>query len=121
MMISYLNLILPTLKNGDVIFIHGFSQVVKIADVIQEMISGCGQRVDVVFTESSQNRVTKMLPALTDNIDLTVVDLYKNNVDKIQDGLGIDKNYAETLFHRPGTFYVKTKVSSDYVYLDQIL
>lgn len=121
MMISYLNLILPTLKNEDVIFIHGFSQVVKIADVIQEMISGCGQRVDVVFTESSQNRVTKMLPALADNIDLAVVDLYKNNVDKIQDSLGIDKNYAETLFHRPGTFYMKTKVSSDYVYLDQIL
>lgn len=121
MMISYLNLILPSLKNGDVIFIHGFSHISKIADIVQDMIAGCGRRVDVVFTESSQNRVKKTLPLLVDNIDLTVVDLYKNNVDKIRDDLSIDKSYAESLFHRPGTFYMKTQVSSDYVYLDHIL
>lgn len=121
MMISYMNLILPTLKNGDAIFIHGFSQVTKIADIIQEMVANCGTRVDVIFTESNQNRVMKTLPALSDNIDLTVVDLYKNSIDKIAGTLGIDKAYAESLYHQPGTFYVKTKISSDYVYLDHIL
>lgn len=121
MMISYLNLILPTLQNGDVVFLHGFSYVAKIADVIQEMIASSGRRVDVVFTESNQNKVTKVLPLLSDQIDLTVVDLYKNSVDKIREPFSIDKAYAETLYDRPGTFYLKTKVSSDYVYLDHIL
>ena len=121
MMISYMNLILPSLKNGDVIFLHGFSHLSKISEVIQEMIANCGTRVDVVFTECNQNRVQKLLPQLNDNIDLTVVDLYKNSVDKICDVLAIDKAYAETLYDRPGTFYMKTKVSSDYVYLDHIL
>lgn len=121
MMISYMNLILPSLKNGDVIFIHGFSSLSKIAAVIQEMVANCGTRVDIVFTESNQNRVQKLLPILSDNIDLAVVDLYKNSVDKIRDDLKIDKAYAETLYERPGTFYMKTKVSSDYVYLDHIL
>lgn len=121
MMISYMNLILPTLKNGDVIFIHGFSQVTKIADILQEMIANCGTRVDVVFTESNQNRVLKALPALTDNIDLAVVDLYKNSIDKLVGPLGIDKAYAEGLYHQPGTFYMRTQIASDYVYLDHIL
>ena len=121
MMISYLNLILPTLRNGDAVFIHGFSYVSKIADVIQEMVANSGTRVDVVFTESNQNRAMKTLPLLSDNIDLAVVDLYKNSVDKIREPLAIDKAYAESLSGRPGTFYMKTKVSSDYVYLDHIL
>lgn len=121
MMISYLNLILPTLENGDVIFIHGFSHVAKIADVIQEMIGSCGRRVDVVFTESNQNRTVKALPLITDNIDLTVVDLYKNSIDKLTEPLAIDKAYAESLSGQRGTFYMKTKVSSDYIYLDHIL
>lgn len=121
MMISYLNLVLPTLRNGDAIFLHGFSHVAKIADVLQEMIASCGRRVDVIFTESSQNRAAKTLPVLTDAIDLAVVDLYKNAVDKIREPLAIDKAYAESLYDRPGTFYMRTKVSSDYVYLDHIL
>ena len=121
MMISYMNLILPTLQNGDVIFIHGFSKVSGVAQVIQKMIANCGARVDVVFTESNQNRVQELLPLLEDNIDLSVVDLYKNNTDKIRMDLGIDKKYADTLKDREGSFYMKTAVSSDYVYLDHIL
>lgn len=121
MMISYMNLILPTLHNGDAIFIHGFSKVSGVAQVIQKMIANCGARVDVVFTESNQNRVQELLPLLEDNIDLSVVDLYKNNTDKIRGALGIDKTYADTLKDREGSFYMKTSVSSDYVYLDHIL
>lgn len=121
MMIAYLNLILPTLKNGDVVFFHGFSYVTDIADVLQEMIANSGRRVDVVFTESNQNRTMKALPHLSDAVDLTIVDLYKNAVDKVRESFGIDKAYAESLYERAGTFYLRTKVSSDYVYLDHIL
>lgn len=121
MLISYLNLILPTLQNGDVVFFHGFSHVEKIAGIIQEMIANCGTRVDVVFTESNQNRVQKLLPLLQDHLDLCVADLYKNRVDKVAEALAIDKSYADHLKDRPGAFYMKTTISSDYVLLDHIL
>lgn len=121
MLISYLNLILPTLQNGDVVFFHGFSYVEKIAGIIQDMIANCGTQVDVVFTESNQNRVQKLLPLLQDNLDLCVADLYKNRVDKIAEELEISKEYATNLKDRPGSFYMKTTISSDYVFLDHIL
>ena len=121
MMIAYLNLILPTLKNGDAIFFHGFAQVAGIADILQEMISSSGRRVCVTFTESNQNHVQRLLPVLDDSLDLTVVDLYKNATEKIRGELKIDGNYAQTLAERPGSFFMGTKTSEDYIFLDHIL
>lgn len=121
MLISYLNLILPTLHNGDVIFFHGFSHVEGIAKVIQDMIANSGTRVDVVFTESNQARTAQLLPLLQDSVDLTIADLYKNGIDKVQKAFAIDAGYASKLKDRPGSFYMKTSVSSDYVFLDHIL
>lgn len=121
MMIAYLNLILPTLKNGDAVFFHGFTQVAGIADILQKMVADCGRRVCVAFTESNQNRAQKLLPVLEDALDLTVVDLYKNSTDKIRDDLKIDGNYAQTLSERPGAYFMGTKTSEDYIFLDHIL
>ena len=121
MMIAYLNLILPTLENGDAIFFHGFTQVAGIADLLQEMIASCGRRVCVTFTESNQNRAQKLLPILDDALDLSIVDLYKNSVDKIRDVLKIDANYAQTLSERPGAYFMGTRSSEDYIFLDHIL
>lgn len=121
MMIAYLNLILPTLENGDAIFFHGFTKVAGIADILQEMIASSGRRVCVVFTESNQNRAQQLLPLLDDALDLTVVDLYKNSTDKIRDALKIDANYASTLSERPGAYFMGTKASEDYIFLDHIL
>ncbi len=121
MMISYLNLVLPTLKNGDAVFFHGFTKVESIAEILQKMIADSGRRVCVTFTESNQNRVQKLLPVLEDTLDLTVVDLYKNSVDKIQADLKIDANYAQTLSERPGAYFMGTKKSEDYIFLDHIL
>lgn len=121
MMIAYLNLVLPTLKNGDAIFFHGFTKVAKIADVIQDMVANCGKRVCLTFTESNQNQAQKLLPLLQDALDLSVVDLYKNQVDKIQEDLKIDAGYAQTLSERPGTYFMGTKSSEDYIFLDHIM
>ena len=121
MMMSYLNLILPILKNGDVIFIHGFARVSKIAKLVQEMITNCGLRVDVVFTESNQNQAVNSMKIIEDNIDLAVVDLYKNDTNKLADVLAIDKSFSDSLYESPGAFYIETKMSSDYVFLDNIL
>lgn len=121
MMIAYLNLVLPTLENGDAIFFHGFTKVAGIADILQEMIASCGRRVCVVFTESNQNSAQKLLPLLNDTLDLSVVDLYKNSTDKIQGDLKIDGSYAQTLMERPGAFFMGTRASEDYIFLDHIL
>lgn len=121
MMIAYLNLILPTLKNGDAVFFHGFTQVAGIANILQEMIANSGKRVCVTFTESNQNRAQKLLPVLEDTLDLSIVDLYKNATDKIQGDLKIDGNYAQTLSDRPGAVFMGTKTSEDYIFLDHIL
>lgn len=121
MMIAYLNLVLPTLENGDAIFFHGFTKVSGIADVIQDMIANCGRRVCVTFTESNQNQAQKLLPLLQDSLDLSVVDLYRNSVDKIEGPLKIDGGYARTLSERPGTYFMGTKMSEDYIFLDHIL
>lgn len=121
MMIAYLNLILPTLENGDVIFFHGFTGVAGIADVLQEMIASCGSRVNIVFTESNQNRAQKLIPVLEDSLDFVAVDLYKNSTDKIREQLRIDGNYAQTLAERPGAYFIGTKSSEDYIFLDHIL
>lgn len=121
MMIAYLNLILPTLENGDAIFFHGFTQVAGIANILQDMIASCGRQVCVTFTESNQNRAQKLLPVLDDALDLTVVDLYKNSTDKIRDELKIDGGYAQSLSERPGAYFMGTKTSQDYIFLDHIL
>lgn len=121
MMIAYLNLILPTLKNGDALFFHGFTNVAAIADVLQEMIANSGKRVCITFTESNQNRAQKLLPLLEDSLDLVVVDLYKNATDKIRGDLKIDGSYAQTLAERPGAYFMGTKTSEDYIFLDHIL
>lgn len=121
MMIAYLNLILPTLENGDAIFFHGFSHVAGVAEILQEMIASSGRRVCVTFTESNQNRVQKLLPLIEDSLDLTIVDLYKNSTDKIRDNLKIDSAYANTLSERPGAYFMGTKSSEDYIFLDHIL
>ncbi len=121
MMISYLNLVLPTLENGDAVFFHGFTHVAGIADILQEMIASCKRRVSVIFTESNQNKTQKLLPVLEDSLDLTIVDLYKNATDKIQEDLKIDANYAQTLSERPGAYFMGTKTSEDYIFLDHIL
>lgn len=121
MMIAYLNLILPSLKNGDAVFFHGFSHVAGIADVLQEMIASSGRQVCVTFTEGNQNRTARLLPVLQDSLDLTVVDLYHNSFDKIQDDLSMDGTYAGSLSQARGTYFIGTKTSEDYIFLDHIL
>lgn len=121
MLISYLNLLLPSLKNGDVIFFHGFARISKIAEVVQGMVDNCGAKIDVVFTESNQNQALKTNELIHDTLDLTIVDLYDNKVDKLIKPFEIDARYAHDLAARKGTFYIKTKLGSDYIYLDNIL
>lgn len=121
MMISYLNLILPSLSNGDALFFHGFSRVSGIAKIIQDMVSDCGRRVDVCFTESNQNAAMTAYETFVDTPSFVCVDLYGNDITKLKAPLGIDPAYSESLSDTPGAFFLRTRQSADYIYLDHIL
>lgn len=121
MMISYLNLILPTLKNGDVIVIHGFNRLSSIATVINDMIASSGLNLDVIYTESNQNNTLKTLESLDSTLDFVIVDLYKNRTDKLVKPFLMDSEWSKRLRASESSYFVRTENSLDYIYLDSIL
>ena len=121
MMIAYLNVILPALKNGDLVVIHGLSRLTKIAQVIQDALSSSGNNIDVLFTESNQNMTVKCMDVLDSDLDFTMVNLYDNRVDKLVNRIGMDGGWANDLSQSKAAYFVKTKSGIDYIYLDDIL
>lgn len=140
MMLSYLNILLPSMHNGDVIMIHGISQMSTIAQIIKNMISTCGLNLDVVFTEKNQNNAVTMLKSTSDTtvttdevthesktvvkqmpIDFVMADLHKNRIDKLYTSFGIDKDWSKNMSKLRGSFFIKTNDGIDYIFLDRIL
>lgn len=140
MMISYLNLLLPSMRTGDVIVIHGISKVSSIARIIKDMIATSGLNLDVIYTEKNQNAALQMMNSTSDIIEITddetsklkqetramplyfaIVDLYNNRSDKLIDPFGMDKDWVATLAHNKSSFFIKTEKGLDYIYLDKIL
>lgn len=140
MMISYLNLLLPTMDNGDVIVLHGISRVSSVARVIKNMIAGSGRNIDVVYTEKNQVSTQRMLEATSDvveevdketgrmrkeskamAIDFAMIDLYSNRVNNLIDTFKMHKESVENLQKTKSTFFIKTQDGLDYIKLDKIL
>ena len=121
MAISYLNLILPMLKNGDVIVMHGISVLSPIAKLIDDMIQSTGTNIDVIYTEQNQSAAVDMLNTHDNSLDLVMVDLYNNRIGKLVAPLSMDKDWSDALSTNKSTFFVKTSTGLDYIYLDAIL
>lgn len=140
MMLSYLNVILPTLNNGDVIMIHGISQMSTIARIVKTMIATSGLNLDVIYTEKNQNNAVSMINATSDVIDqeddethqmkhvtkpqaldFTMIDLYHNRCDKLIDAFNMDEEWTKQLSKNRAAYFVKTNDGIDYIYLDKIL
>ena len=140
MMLSYLNVILPTLNNGDVIMIHGISQMSTIARIVKTMIATSGLNLDVIYTEKNQNNAVSMINATSDVIDqeddethqmkhvtkpqaldFTMIDLYHNRCDKLIDAFNMDEEWTKQLAKNRAAYFVKTNDGIDYIYLDKIL
>ena len=121
MAIAYLNVILPALKNGDLVVFHGLSRLTKIAQLIQDILSSSGYNIDVYFTESNQNMAVKALDVLDADLDFAMVDLYDNRLDKINDRFGMDAGWTQDLVKSKASYFVRTQTSMDYIYLDDIL
>lgn len=140
MMISYLNLLLPALNHGDVICIHGISRMSSIAQVIKTMINTSGINVDILFTEKNQEYALEMLNSTADRIeeknpktgelqtvnkplalDMTMIDLYNRDSEKLIDPFGMDKDYVKEMGKYKASFFIKTNNGVDYIKLDTIL
>lgn len=121
MCLAYLNIILPSLRNNDVIVFHGMSRISKIAKFIQTMIKASGKDIDVVFTEGSETQTLMLEEVLIDEVDFTMVDLYQNRVDKLVPIYDMDVNWCKTMRYSNGSYFVKTQSSNDYIYMDDIL
>ena len=134
MMISYLNIILPSMKNGDAVFIHGVSRLSSIAPIIKDMIDSSGLNLDVVYTEKNQIATLDMIEATKDvvgdganaeshamTLDFVMVDLYNNRSDRLVKEFGMDANWVSTLTQNEGSYFIKTERGLDYIYLDRIL
>ena len=140
MMISYLNVLLPSMHNGDCIVIHGISQMSQIAGIVKNMIDTSGINIDLVFTEKNQNNALSMIAATSDTIeeeddvnhrikrvtramplDFVMVDLYHNRSDKLVDAFKMDSEWSKQLAQNPASYFVKTEDGIDYIYLDRIL
>ena len=121
MMIAYLNVVLPALTNGDVIFIHGLSRMSRIGKVVIDMINSSGLNLDVVFTEKNQNATRRLFQQELDTFDFVMVDLHKNKVEHIADDIGINKEMARQMLNTPGAFYIQSGSGMDYIRLDNVL
>ena len=97
------------------------SRMTKIAGLLQDIISNSGVNIDILFTESNQKSAIKTLDVLDTNLDFAMVQLFENRVDKLYTRLGIDSSWSQDLAQEKAAYYVRTRSSSDYIYLDHIL
>lgn len=122
MMMAYLNILIPSMGNGDVVFIHGLDKVSKINEIIHDMINSAQDiDLDMVYTATGQAQALKVGKMIQGTLDLTIVDLYKNRIDTLIEPLDISKSYAKSIEDWPAAFFVKTLNGTDYILLDDIL
>lgn len=140
MMISYLNLLLPSLSNGDVIVIHGVSQLASITPIIKSMIASYGLNIDVIYTERNQDSANSMLDATSDeleeadtetnrmatvkramHLDFVAIDLYNNRSDKLIDQFNMDREWVTSMAQIKSSFFIQTETGLDYIFLDKII
>lgn len=140
MMISYMNLLLPTMDNGDVVVLHGISRVSSVARIIKNMIANSGRNIDVVYTERNQVSTQRMIQATSElmeetdeatgkmhevskamAIDFAMIDLYDNRVNNLVDTFNMHQESVENLQKVEGSFFIKTRDGLDYIRLDKIL
>lgn len=121
MALLYLNMIIPSLDNGDAIFFHGISRMSSIAKLLIEIIHDCGISLDLIFTEKNQISTLKTLECVDRDLDFVVVDLYNNRVDKLVDIFEMSQGSNENLSQDKGAYFVRTKSGIDYIYLNDVL
>ena len=94
--LAYINALVPTLENGDVIFLHGASSLISVLPLILNAVSG-DKRIDLVFVEKSQEDVLKLRQVFTGKLNMVMMSLYKNELDELIDQFDLHKGYVKGL------------------------
>lgn len=121
MAIAYLNALLPSLNNGDAVFLHGLSQLSAIGKVITDIINSSGLNLNIVFTEKNQTNADRLLGIDLDTPDLILVDLYENPVSNLIEPFNMNAKSVEQMRQVKGSFFIHNRSGEDYFYLDHIL
>lgn len=129
MVLSYLNILMHAFESGDLIVFHGASHIERILPMIHRMLKNTNRQLDICYTEGNEMRAASVLRnSFTHEEtgkqllpDLSIVDLYKNDVTGIVDTLRINPGWAKDMSAHKSVFFVNAHNSVDYIWLDQIL
>ena len=129
MVLSYLNILMNALENGDLIVFHGASHIEKILPAVRRLLKDTNKRLDICYTEGNETRAATILrTAFTHEEtgeqlipDLTMVDLFKNDGTGLVRALRMSESWVDSYKETDSTFFVNAKNSVDYIWLDHIL
>ena len=129
MVLSYLNILMNALENGDLIVFHGASHIEKILPAVRRLLKDTNKQLDICYTEGNETRAATILrTAFTHeetgeqlSPDLTMVDLYKNDVTGLVHALRMSESWLLSYRETDSTFFVNAKNSVDYIWLDHVL
>ena len=129
MVLSYLNILMHAFESGDLIVFHGASHIERILPMIHRMLKNTNRQLDICYTEGNEMRAANVLRTSFKHEetgkqllpDLSIVDLYQNDVTGLVDTLHINADWASDMGSHRSVFFVNAHGSVDYIWLDQIL
>ena len=129
MVLSYLNILMHAFESGDLIVFHGASHIERILPMIHRMLKNTNRQLDICYTEGNEMRAANVLRTSFKHEetgkqllpDLSIVDLYQNDVTGLVDTLHINAEWASDMGSHRSVFFVNAHGSVDYIWLDQIL
>ena len=129
MVLSYLNILMHAFESGDLIVFHGASHIERILPMIHRMLKNTNRQLDICYTEGNEMRAANVLRTSFKHEetgkqllpDLSIVDLYQNDVTGLVDTLHINAEWASDMGSHRSVFFVNAHESVDYIWLDQIL
>ena len=96
---------------------------------MRRLLKDTNNRLDICYTEGNETRAATILrTAFTHEEtgeqlipDLTMVDLFKNDVTGLVRALRMSESWVDSYKETDSTFFVNAKNSVDYIWLDHIL
>ena len=120
--LAYLNVVLSTLKSGDLLVFHGGSKIAAVLPMLMKILDNSDKRIDVLFVEQTQEDALTLGHMFDYDYDLILTSLYQNEVADFADAYGMSRAFVDRLVEQPATFAIKTKKQDfDYVRVYDIM
>lgn len=120
--LAYLNVVLSTLKSGDLLVFHGGSKIAAVLPMLMKILDNSDKRIDVLFVEQTQEDALTLGHMFDYDYDLILTSLYQNEVADFADAYAMSRAFVDRLVEQPATFAIKTKKQDfDYVRVYDIM